>query len=102
MLRDVARRHTDAERNVDGKATGRFLTSRPDSGPLHSFEPPLGVLGLVIEIASYGCSSGEAKDLVIDVTTAVQALVNKSQLYIPGGQTKVNSFWMSGKRLPEN
>jgi hypothetical protein len=62
----------------------------------------LGILGLVIEKAVYGCSLKEARDLAIDVTTAVQALVNKSQLYITGKQTKVNSFWMSGKRLPEN
>jgi len=46
----------------------------------------------VIEKANYGCSLEEAEDLIIDVTTAVQALVNKSQLYIPGRQTKVNPF----------
>lgn len=62
----------------------------------------MGILGLVIEKAVYGCSLREAKDLFIDVTTAVRALVNKSQLYIPGRQTKVNSFWMNEKRLPEN
>ena len=62
----------------------------------------LAVLGLVIEKANYGCSLEEAKDLSIDVTTAMQALVNRSQLYIPGRQTKVNSFWLGGKRLPEN
>lgn len=58
------------------------------------FSPPqsLDVLGLVIEKANYGCSLEEAEDLIIDVTTAVQALVNKSQLYIPGRQTKVNPF----------
>ena len=56
----------------------------------------------MIEKANYGCLVDEARDLIIDVTTAVQALVNKSQLYIPGRQTKVNSFWMSGKRLAEN
>ena len=56
----------------------------------------------MIEKANYGCSLEEAKELTVDVTTAVQALVNRSQLYIPGRQTKVNSFWMNGKRLPEN
>lgn len=65
------------------------------------FQSP-NVLGLVIEKANYGCSLEEARDLAIDVTTAVQALVNKSQLCVPGRQTKVNSFRMSGKRLPEN
>ena len=64
---------------------------------LFFFQSP-DVLGLVIEKANYGCSLDEAKDLVIDATTAVQALVNKSQLYIPGRQTKVNSFWMSDCR----
>ena len=76
--------------------------SRPGPKPLFFFPQPPNVLGLVIEKANYGCSLEEARDLVIDVTTAVQALVNKSQLYVPGRQTKVNSFWMSGKRLPEN
>jgi hypothetical protein len=56
----------------------------------------------VIERVDYGCSLEDARDLVIDVTTAVQALVNKSQLYIAGRQTKVNSFWMSRKWLAEN
>lgn len=46
----------------------------------------------MIEKADYGCSLEEARDLIIDVTTAVQALVNKSQLYIPGRQTKVNPY----------
>lgn len=68
---------------------------------LEYFESP-DVPGLVIEKANYGCSLEEARDLVMDVTTAVQALVNKSQLYIPGRQTKVNSFWMGGKRFAEN
>lgn len=76
VLRDVARRHTDAERNVDG---------------------------LVIEKAVYGCSLKEARDLVIDVTTAVRALVNKSQLYIPGRQTKsgLQGFCDPAPKLPK-
>jgi hypothetical protein len=53
------------------------------------------ILGLVIKKAVYGCSLKEARELAIDVTTAVRALVNKSQLYIPGRQTKVNFFWMN-------
>jgi len=76
VLRDVARRHTDAERGVDG---------------------------LVIEKADYGCSLEEARDLIIDVTTAVQALVNKSQLYIPGRQTKsgLQGFCDPAPNLPK-
>ena len=56
------------------------------------FFQSLDALGLVIEKADYGCSLEEARDLIIDVTTALQALVNKSQLYIPGRQTKVNPY----------
>ena len=85
--------------------TGPFASGRRDlilDRFLLFYFQSLNVPGLVIEKANYGCSLEEAKDLIINVTTAVQALVNKSQLYIPGGQTKVNSFWTSGKRLPEN
>jgi hypothetical protein len=56
----------------------------------------------VIEKAVYGCSLEEAKDLAIDVTTAVRALVNKSQVFIPGRQTKVNSFWTKENWMVEN
>lgn len=47
--------------------------------------------GLVILDALYGPSEQdeEAQGLVLDVTTAVQALVNNSQLYIAGHRTKV-------------
>jgi len=76
IIREVARRHTDAERNADG---------------------------LVIEKAHYGCSLEEAGDLIIDVTTAVQALVNKSQLYIAGRQTKsgLQGFYDPAPNLPK-
>ncbi|KAF9787857.1 hypothetical protein BJ322DRAFT_1105899 [Thelephora terrestris] len=98
VLRDVARRHMDAERNVDGEDWFLLLdveTLRPDRGPL--------ILGLVIEKAVYGCSLREAKELVIDVTTAVRALVNKSQLYIPGRQTKcgLQGFCDPAPKLPK-
>lgn len=48
-------------------------------------------LGLVIEEATYGPSDEdeESKDLVVDVTVAVQALVNNSQLHIPAHRSKV-------------
>jgi hypothetical protein len=50
------------------------------------------VAGLVILEASYGPSDADddAKDLIVDVTIAVQALVNNSQVYISGHRTKVN------------
>ena len=51
------------------------------------------LLGLVIEEAIYGPSDEdeETKDLVVDVTVAMQALVNNSQLHIPARRSKVGS-----------
>lgn len=51
-------------------------------------------VGLVIEEARYGpAGHGEeqARQLDIDVTIPLQALVHNSQLYIPGGRSKVSS-----------
>ncbi|EDR09519.1 uncharacterized protein LACBIDRAFT_318663 [Laccaria bicolor S238N-H82] len=50
-----------------------------------------GKEGLVIEEAMYGAAEADeaARNLSLNVTTPVQALVRKSQLYIPGG-TKVS------------
>lgn len=51
-------------------------------------------VGLVIEEARYGpAGHGEeqARQLDIDVTVPLQALVHNSQLYIPGGRSKVSS-----------
>lgn len=47
--------------------------------------------GLVVLEASYGPSDPdpEARALIVDVTVAIQALVYKSQLYIPGHRSKV-------------
>ncbi|KAI0305326.1 hypothetical protein B0F90DRAFT_1703523 [Multifurca ochricompacta] len=63
LLKETARKHTQAEKNKEG---------------------------LVILEASYGPTDPdpEAKDLVVDVTVAIQALVHKSQLYIPGERPK--------------
>ncbi|KAL0958160.1 hypothetical protein HGRIS_000326 [Hohenbuehelia grisea] len=63
MLKETAKRHTEAENAKDG---------------------------LVIIEATYGLldPSLEGDDLVINVTTALQALVNHSQLYIPGNRSK--------------
>lgn len=51
-------------------------------------------VGLVIVEAKYGPKDDEGdatKGLVLDVTIPLQALVNNSQLYIPGGRSKVSS-----------
>jgi len=63
LLRETARKHTHAEKNKEG---------------------------LVVLEASYGPidSDPEARDLAVDVTVAIQALVHKSQLYIPGHRSK--------------
>lgn len=47
----------------------------------------------MIEEATYGPSDEdeETKDLVVDVTVAMQALVNNSQLHIPARRSKVGS-----------
>ncbi|KAH9962184.1 hypothetical protein BC827DRAFT_232105 [Russula dissimulans] len=64
LLRETARKHIHAEKSKEG---------------------------LVILEASYGPTDldPEARDLVQDVTIAIQALVHKSQLYIPGHRSKV-------------
>ncbi|KAI0264666.1 hypothetical protein BC834DRAFT_956433 [Gloeopeniophorella convolvens] len=66
LLRETARKHTQAEK------TKRYCE------------------GLVVLEASYGPTDPdpEARDLVVDVTVAIQALVHKSQLYIPGHRPK--------------
>ncbi|GJE93752.1 DnaJ and DUF3395 domain-containing protein [Phanerochaete sordida] len=64
LLRDTARRHMEAEASKDG---------------------------LVIVEARYGPIDQDdesTKGLDIDVTIPLQALVNNSQLYIPGGRSK--------------
>ncbi|KAI9508089.1 hypothetical protein F5148DRAFT_1275922 [Russula earlei] len=63
LLRETARKHTHAEKSKEG---------------------------LVILEASYGPTDPdpEARDLIVDVTVAIQALVRKSQLYIPGHRPK--------------
>lgn len=58
------------------------------------------VLGLVVIEALYGPAEPdvEAKDLTIDVTVPVQALVHNSQVFVPGRRTKVSeetSFFFS-------
>ena len=57
---------------------------------LNGIEPTL-FEGLVVLEASYGPidPDPEARDLVVNVTVAIQALVHKSQLYIPGHHSKV-------------
>ncbi|KAN0136856.1 DnaJ domain containing protein [Lactarius tabidus] len=63
LLRETARRHTQAEKIKEG---------------------------LVVLEASYGPTDPdpEARALIVDVTVPIQALVHKSQLYIPGHRSK--------------
>lgn len=59
--------------------------------------------GLVVLSAQYGPSSAfsskgvKQDEAVIDVTIPIQALVQNSKLYIPGGRNKFNlmGFWVS-------
>lgn len=53
--------------------------------------------GLILTDAQYGPSERDdaTKDLDIDVTIPLQALVNTSQLYIPGRRSKVGTFLSS-------
>ena len=83
LLRETARKHTHAEKNKEGMSTR--LMDRLAELNEHCFE------GLVVLEASYGPidSDPEARDLAVDVTFAIQALVHKSQLYIPGHRSKV-------------
>lgn len=54
-------------------------------------------LGLVILEGSYGAAVQDehTEGLEIDVTIPLQALVNGSQLYIPGRRSKVSCIYMS-------
>jgi hypothetical protein len=83
LLRETARKHTHAEKNKEGMCT-RLMVRLAELNE-HRFE------GLVVLEASYGPmdSDPEARDLAVDVTVAIQALVHKSQLYIPGHRSKV-------------
>ncbi|TFY53464.1 hypothetical protein EVJ58_g9439 [Rhodofomes roseus] len=67
LLQDVAKRHMDAEGACDG---------------------------LVILEAFYGPLERDeaAEGLDLDVTVALQALVHRSQLYIPGRRSKVSTY----------
>ena len=63
------------------------------SGQIPTFDMPALVTGLVITDARYGPADGDdaRQGLTIDVTVPLQALVTKSQLYIPGRRSKVRS-----------
>ncbi|TFY75673.1 hypothetical protein EWM64_g8339 [Hericium alpestre] len=84
LLRDTARKHTQAEKAKEGKLgfIAIHVSIRPVTGTW---------TGLVIMEATYGpmAPDPELRDLMVDVTIPLQALVHKSQLYIPGHRTKV-------------
>ncbi|KAI0030357.1 hypothetical protein K488DRAFT_87852 [Vararia minispora EC-137] len=63
LLKDTARKHMQTEKAVGGLVILEALYGPTDSAP-------------------------EARDLMIDVTVPLQALVYKSQLYIPGHRSK--------------
>ncbi|KAH8101824.1 DnaJ-domain-containing protein [Cristinia sonorae] len=86
LLRDVARRHMQAEAAVDGSS---ITPSRVVSGFFDITHD--GVLGLVILEATYGAAERDelTEGLEMDVTIPLQALVHRSQLYIPGRRSKV-------------
>lgn len=85
LLKDTARRSQQAETSKGGEF---ILIFHHNFFSINAFE------GLVILEATYGSvENGDgAKDLVIDVTIPLQALVRNSQLCIPSSQTKVSSF----------
>jgi len=78
IIKETSRRHIQTEKAIDG---------------------------LLIEKATYGCAMelDEARDLVIDVTAPLQSLVHRSQLYIPGRQTKagLQGFYDPAPLLPK-
>ena len=83
LLRETARRHTQAEKIKEGMFMR--LIVRMVELINRSRE------GLVVLEASYGPTDPdpEARALIVDVTVAIQALVHRSQLYIPGHRSKV-------------
>ena len=83
LLRETARRHTQAEKIKEGMFMR--LIVRVVELIYRSCE------GLVVLEASYGPTDPdpEARALIVDVTVAIQALVHRSQLHIPGHRSKV-------------
>lgn len=83
LLRETARRHTQAEKIKEGMFMR--LIVRVVELIKRSYE------GLVVLEASYGPTDPdpEARALLVDVTVPIQALVHRSQLYIPGHGSKV-------------
>ncbi|KIM85726.1 hypothetical protein PILCRDRAFT_5383 [Piloderma croceum F 1598] len=85
----AARRILDDDMSVIRRETEETLSLLKDTAQKHmQAESTKG--GLVIVEASYGPSEQDSgtKDLVMDVTIALQALVHNSQVYIAGHRTK--------------
>lgn len=82
LLKDTAQKHMQVESSKGGLYFYLF-----DLYNLNYLR-----LGLVIVEASYGPSEQDSgtKDLIMDVTIALQALVHNSQVYIAGHRTKVS------------
>jgi DnaJ homolog subfamily C member 11 len=86
LLRETARKHTHAEKIKEGMSPQLVVRVAELLNRANRY-----CKGLVVLEASYGPTDPdpEARDLVVDVTVAIQALVHKSQLYIPGHRSKV-------------
>ena len=88
LLRDAANRSLSSEtskagENASGQPPGCSVTDH--------------AVGLIIQEASYGVfdEQSDAQNLAVDVTIPVQALVRNSQVYIPGGSSKVSASRLS-------
>lgn len=99
VMADTARRITQAERDRDGKSINLLLACVQVINSIIST-----MSGLVILEASYFPldESGDiVKDLEVDVSCPLQALVQNGQLFVPGGRPKVRIL-STGVRLGSN
>lgn len=87
LLEDAARRHMQTEASCNGTDPACPLPIR-----FSWLISCLIIAGLVILEASYGPSERDeaTAGLDVDVTVPLQALVHRSQLYIPGRRSKVS------------
>ena len=83
-MKETARRVTQAERDRDGTIFFYHL-----SIPLKASNTSLGLVILEVSYYPHEGNGDAIRELAVDVTTPVQALVHNGQLYIPGGRPKV-------------
>lgn len=102
-IKELREEHADYIAQKKEEAENAILLMGRNAAALAAREKEKG--GLVILSAQYGpasafSSKGVSDDeAVIDVTIPVQALVQNSKLYIPGGRHKFNlmGFYVSGR-----